>query len=80
MYDYAVECKDVSKQYGTLRALRGVTLNIEIGDIVAVSGHNGAGKSTFLKIVGTHISSSSGNVKVLGNDTTKDRAKVRRDI
>ncbi|HEY4699954.1 MAG TPA: ABC transporter ATP-binding protein [Nitrososphaerales archaeon] len=80
MYDYAVECKDVSKQYGPLRALRGVTINIEIGDIVAVSGHNGAGKSTFLKIVGTHISSSSGNVKVLGNDTTKDRAKVRRDI
>ncbi len=77
---YAVECRDVSKEYGHIKALRRVTLNIEIGDVIGVLGHNGAGKSTFLKIIGTHISPSTGTVSILGKDVKKDRVEVRRSI
>ncbi|MEE9585619.1 MAG: heme ABC exporter ATP-binding protein CcmA [Nitrososphaerales archaeon] len=80
MNRYAVECNDISKQFGHFYALRKVTLNIEAGDIIGVLGHNGAGKSTFLKIIGTHLSPSSGTVKILGKDVKKERIEVRRNI
>lgn len=76
----AVECIDITKQYGHLYALRKLKLNIEIGELVGVLGHNGAGKSTFLKIVGTHLSPTEGALKILGNDVKKVRSEIRRSM
>ena len=80
MNKFAVECIDITKQYGYLYALRKLNINIEIGEIVGILGHNGAGKSTFLKIIGTHLSPTEGSLNILGNDVKKVRSEVRRSI
>ncbi len=80
MSEFAVECKDVTKNYGHIHALRGVSLKIKPGEIVGVLGHNGAGKSTFLKIVGTQIMPSRGIAHILGKDVERERKEVRRSV
>ena len=80
MNKFAVECIDITKQYGHLYALRKLKINIEVGEIVGILGHNGAGKSTFLKVIGTQLSPTAGSLNILGNDVKKVRSKVRRSI
>ncbi len=80
MSRYAVECRDISKKYGYTHALRRVTLNFEAGEVAGISGHNGAGKSTFLRIIGTHLSPSTGTATIMGRDVEKERVVVRRSI
>jgi ABC-2 type transport system ATP-binding protein len=80
MSKYSVECEDISKQYGRFYALRGVTLQIDSDCIVGVLGHNGAGKSTFLKILGTHLSPTDGIVKILGKNIKDEKVEVRKNI
>lgn len=46
-----VELDDVSKYYGNIRALEGVSLEVHAGEITCVLGDNGAGKSTLIKII-----------------------------
>ena len=80
MSKFAVECIDITKQYGHLYALRKLKINIEVGEIVGILGHNGAGKSTFLKVIGTQLSPTAGSLNILGNNAKKVRSKVRRSI
>ncbi|HVC87300.1 MAG TPA: ABC transporter ATP-binding protein [Gaiellaceae bacterium] len=54
-----LELRDVHVRYGEIRALRGVTLSVELGDFVAILGANGAGKTTTLRAI-------SGLVKTTG--------------
>lgn len=75
----AVEIIEVSKRYGYLQALKSVSLEIEEGEFLAFSGPNGAGKTTLLKIIATHISPSSGTVKIFGDDALKD-CEIKRRI
>jgi simple sugar transport system ATP-binding protein len=52
----ALELTDVGKSYGTVRALRGVSLSVRQGEVVCILGDNGAGKSTLIKIIsGLHV-------------------------
>ena len=46
-----IETKDLRKQYGSIEALKGVTLNVQPGQIYGLLGQNGAGKSTMVKIL-----------------------------
>jgi putative ABC transport system ATP-binding protein len=68
----ALELRDVSKEYaGGVAALRGVSVEIEEGDQVAVVGPSGSGKTTMLTILGTLERPSSGDVRVAGRDAVK---------
>jgi len=64
----------------TLRALVGVTLSVEPGEVMALVGANGAGKSTLLRIVATLIIPTSGHVFVEGFDVERERNHVLRKI
>jgi ABC-type multidrug transport system ATPase subunit len=80
MSEYAVECNDITKNYGHIHALRSVSLKVKPGEIIGVLGHNGAGKSTFLKIIGTQLTPSRGTACILGKDVERERMEVRRNI
>ena len=58
--------RDLSKHYGGVQALRGVTLHVDPGEVLGVVGDNGAGKSTMLKILSGAIFPSSGAVLLDG--------------
>lgn len=60
--------RDVTKTYGDVGALRGVTLDVAAGELVAVVGPSGSGKSTMLNIVGTLDRPTDGSVSIAGND------------
>ena len=54
--------RELSKHYGGVQALRGITLQVDAGEVLGVVGDNGAGKSTMLKILSGAIFPSAGSV------------------
>ncbi len=78
---HAIEISNLVKTYkdGT-RALKGVNLNVEAGQIFALLGPNGAGKSTLIGIVSSLVNKTSGTVKVFGKDLDSDRQAVKSMI
>ena len=81
-----LELRGVSKSYGTggaeVQALRGVSLSIERGSLVAVMGPSGSGKSTLLTIAGSLEEPTSGDVLIdgyaLSSMSRNDKARLRR--
>jgi len=66
-----VDVRDLHKQYGTVRAVDGLTFAIEAGEVYALLGENGAGKSTAVEILEGHRTATSGTVDVLGVDPAR---------
>lgn len=62
--------KNLHVSYGAIHALKGVSIEVETGKIVAILGANGGGKTTLLKKISGLIPSTSGMVEYLGNDIT----------
>jgi ABC-2 type transport system ATP-binding protein len=63
-----VSVRDLRKEYGALTAVDGVSFEIEQGEVYALLGENGAGKSTTVEILEGHRKRTSGDVSVLGTD------------
>jgi len=61
-----LEVRDASKSYGAVRAIDGVSLAVEAGEVVALLGDNGAGKSTLVKIVAGNYPPSGGTLTMGG--------------
>ncbi len=64
----------------TVHAVRGISLDIEPGELVAVLGPNGAGKTTTMRMLTTLIPPTSGTATVAGHDVLADPGEVRRRI
>ena len=62
-----LELKDVHTYYGAIHALRGVTLNVDEGEIVTLIGSNGAGKSTTLRTISGLLRPREGSIHLGGN-------------
>jgi ABC-2 type transport system ATP-binding protein len=77
----AIEATNLSKTYrGGVRALDGLSLEVEAGTIFGLLGPNGAGKSTTVKILTTLSRADSGEARVAGLDVVRDAERVRRSI
>jgi len=77
----AIEATNLRKTYrGGVRALDGLSLEVEAGTIFGLLGPNGAGKSTTVKILTTLSRADSGEARVAGFDVVRDAAGVRRSI
>ena len=73
--------KDFTPSRGkTVHAVRGISLDVEPGELVAVLGPNGAGKTTTMRMLTTLISPTSGSAEVAGFDVVTASAQVRRHI
>jgi putative ABC transport system ATP-binding protein len=70
-----IEIKGVTKDYAlgktTVRALRGIDLDIEEGDLMTIMGPSGSGKTTLLNVIGCIDQATSGSVTVHGDEVTK---------
>jgi ABC-2 type transport system ATP-binding protein len=72
------ELQNVTKNYGTVAALRGISLAIERGELVAVLGPNGAGKTTAVRILLGLTAQTSGRAAIFGHAPGSQEAKLRR--
>ena len=72
--------KNISKNYGDQKALNGVTLTIEKGQITGLLGPNGAGKSTLMKIITGAILPTSGTAVVNGVDVVASPLQVQQSL
>ena len=74
----ALDAKGVSKRFGAVTALRDASLRVEAGQIVALMGANGAGKSTFVKILTGALRPDGGYVRIKGRDSTLASPRAAR--
>jgi ABC-2 type transport system ATP-binding protein len=75
-----IEVSDVTKSFGSTRALDGVSLAVSQGTVLGLLGHNGAGKTTLVGILSTLSLPTSGHARVAGLDVTRHAEEVRRRI
>lgn len=76
----AIATDGLTKRYGDLTAVDGVTLTVEAGEIFGLLGPNGAGKSTFIKMLLALTRPTAGRAYVCGHDVAADPMAVRRCI
>jgi ABC-2 type transport system ATP-binding protein len=75
-----VRTRDLGKRFGDLWALRGLDLDVPQGTVLGLLGHNGAGKTTAIRILTTLSAPTTGSASVAGVDVAADPAEVRRRI
>jgi ABC-2 type transport system ATP-binding protein len=76
----AILAKDLVRRFDEVEAVRGVSLEVEEGEIYGFLGPNGAGKSTIVRILTTLLEPTSGSGSVLGHDVVREPNTVRRLI
>ena len=75
-----IHARDISKSYGSIEALRGISFDIQPGEIVGLLGPNGAGKSTAIKIITGFLHPDAGTVVIDGLDALRDRRAAQAKI
>lgn len=76
----AVKVEKLEKDYGKVKALKGISFEVREGEIFGIIGPNGAGKSTTLKILATLLSPTGGRAEIFGYDVVKKPDEVRKLI
>ena len=75
-----IKVENLSKNYGSVRAVKSISFELKDGQVVGFLGANGAGKSTTLKIMTGYISPSSGNVFYGEKNIQDDTSEIQKDI
>ena len=74
----SIAVEEISKSFGTFRALQNVSLTVETGELVALLGPSGSGKTTLLRIIAGLESADAGRVSFYGEDTTERSVRDRQ--
>ena len=75
-----IKIENLSKNYGSVKAVKSISFELKDGQVVGFLGANGAGKSTTLKIMTGYISPSSGNVFYGEKNIQNDTSEIQKDI
>lgn len=76
----SIRIQQLTKLYGSQKAVNEISFEVKLGEIVGFLGPNGAGKSTTMKITTGYIAASSGSVEVCGFEVSTQAMQVRRNI
>ncbi len=74
----AIEVNELTRTFGSLRAVDDLSFNVEAGEIFGVLGHNGAGKTTLVRLINGVLAPTSGSACVLGLDAQTQGSAVRK--
>lgn len=74
--EYAIKVEKLTKRYGNLTAVNDISFNVRQGEVFALLGPNGAGKTTTVEIIETFRRPTSGIVRLLGMDVTKEKRHI----
>jgi ABC-2 type transport system ATP-binding protein len=80
MTSSAVQCTQLTRRYGERAALDNLDLTVNAGEIFAVLGPNGSGKTTFFRLLSTLLAPTSGTATIFGHDLVAERETVRKLI
>lgn len=80
MSNTIISVKNLKKNYGSFEAVKGISFDVQEGEIFGLLGPNGAGKSTTLEIIETLREKTSGEVNVAGFDLDKDPGSIKKII
>lgn len=75
-----IEVANISKSYGTTKAVQDISFRVEKGDVLGFLGPNGAGKSTTMRILTCYLPADAGTATIAGSDILRDPIGVRRNI
>ncbi|MBK1716175.1 ABC transporter ATP-binding protein [Thiocystis violacea] len=75
-----IEVRQLSRRYGELKAVQDVSFRIGTGEIVGLLGHNGAGKTTIMKMLTGYLEPSAGSIQIDGLDIAEQRREAQRRI
>src|SRR3989449_5674565 len=75
-----IEVRDLTKTFGAVEAVRGISFRVEAGEIVGFLGPNGAGKTTTMRILAGIFPPTSGEVRIAGRDPAREPLLCRRAI
>ena len=76
----SVKISNLTKIFGSQKALDNVTLEVNMGEVVGLLGPNGAGKTTMMRIITCFIPPTSGNISVCGMDVLEQSLEVRKKV
>jgi len=76
----AIELRDLAKSYGSVHAVRGISLDVHRGEIFGFLGLNGAGKTTTIRVLLDLLRPTSGSARVLGLDCQRRGLAVRASV
>ncbi len=78
--DAAIKVKGVTKHYGSCMALKGISFEVERGELFGIIGPDGAGKTTLFRIMATLLLADEGTVSLYGMDVVHEARSIRRTI
>jgi ABC-2 type transport system ATP-binding protein len=76
----AISVRDLTRRYGDVEAVAGISFVVERGEFFALLGPNGAGKSTTMHLLTTLLRPTSGTASVMGYDVMREAASVRQTL
>jgi ABC-2 type transport system ATP-binding protein len=75
-----IQCNDLTKHFDSFKAVEGITLDVQPGEVLALLGQNGAGKTTTVRMLTSVLTPTRGWARVAGYDTLKNPTEVRASV